>query len=205
VSQRRAYVGALALLLLGAVVVLGSVGRGWATAQVAGASGASVTVRAQGSDVAGALHALGLLALAGVLAVVATRGHARRALGALLALAGLTVALVAATGDVGAALDRAARTAAGISSAQATDAAANAWRWVCVVGGLLVAASGVLTLLRGGRWPALGARYERGAARTPRPLDAWSALDQGIDPTVDPTPASDPGRMREPGKRGEQA
>jgi uncharacterized membrane protein (TIGR02234 family) len=204
VSPRRAYVVALGLLLLGAVVVLVSAGRGWGTAEVAEASGSAArTLHARGGDVSGALPALGLLALAGVLAVIATRGQARRAVGVLLLVTGLGVVVLAATGDLGAALDRAARTAAGVTSARATEPSANAWRWVCAAGGLLVAAAGALAVVRSAPWPALGARYDR--ARTPRSLDPWSALDQGIDPTVDPTGASGPDRMPEPGKREEQA
>jgi uncharacterized membrane protein (TIGR02234 family) len=188
VSARRPYVAGLGLLLLGAVVVLVSAGRTWGTAEVAGTVGstAASTLSVRGSDVSGGLPAFGLLALAGVLAVVATRGWARRAVGVLLVLTGLTVVLLAARGDLGAALDRAARAAAGVTSARASDPSPNAWRWVCLVGGLLIGAAGGLTVVASAGWPALGARYDRGGARTPRPLDAWSALDRGIDPTVDP-------------------
>ncbi len=69
------------------------------------------------------------------------------------------------------------------------------WQWpaLTLLGGLLAAVGGSLTMLRGHRWPAMGARYER---RTPRPtgtsgpiggagtVEAWEALDRGEDPTV---------------------
>jgi uncharacterized membrane protein (TIGR02234 family) len=204
VNPRRAYITALGLLAFGAVIVLTAAGRRWGSAEVAEGSGSTAARRlyASGSDVSGGLPALALLALAGVLAVVATRGVARRGVGVVLVLVGVLVIVLAATGDLSGALDAAARTASGVSSARAGDASATPWRWVCVFGGLLVTAAGALAGVRSSGWPALGARYERGTPRTARPLDAWSALDRGIDPTEDPTdtmsaPEDNPSGARE--------
>jgi uncharacterized membrane protein (TIGR02234 family) len=58
---------------------------------------------------------------------------------------------------------------------------------VTVAAGLLLAAGGLVTVVRGARWPGMSSRYERGA--TPRqtvPSDSagmWKALDRGEDPT----------------------
>jgi uncharacterized membrane protein (TIGR02234 family) len=197
VTPRRSYLAALGLLLLGAVVVLVSAGRVWGSADVAGAAGSTAAgdLHVTGADVSGAFPALGLVALAGVLAVVAARGVVRRVVGGFLCLVGVTVAVLAVVTDVDAALDHAARVAAGVSSAQATHESTSAWPWICALGGLLVAVAGALTALRSADWPALGGRYERAGAGTGRPLDTWAALDQGIDPTADPDSA-DPGRMQ---------
>jgi uncharacterized membrane protein (TIGR02234 family) len=188
VTARRSYLATLGLLLLGAVAILVSAGRVWGRAQVAGSTGSTAAggLDVTGADVSGAVPALGLLALAGVLAVVATRGVVRRAVGGFLCLVGLTVTGLAVVTDVDAALDHAARVAAGVSSAQATHESTSAWPWVCAIGGLLVAIAGLLTALRSAGWPSLGGRYERAGAPDGRPLDTWAALDQGIDPTIDP-------------------
>ena len=135
-----------------------------------------------GADLLPWLPALALVALAGGGAVLATRGRLRRLLGGLLALLGLAVA---AGGGYGLVAVRRRR-----SSRQ--------WPVLCLLGGLLAAAGGWSTALRGGGWPAMGARYER-PARTAAPSapatgrpggraadhrDAWDALDRGEDPTV---------------------
>jgi hypothetical protein len=116
------------------------------------------------------------------LPALATRGRARRLLGGLLAALGAAVAAGGGYGLV-AAFD-------GELSRQ--------WSALCLVGGVLAVAGGLLTALRGERWPAMGARYERPARGTGAPVardadgrvtgrrttDAWDALDRGEDPTV---------------------
>jgi uncharacterized membrane protein (TIGR02234 family) len=70
---------------------------------------------------------------------------------------------------------------------------------------VLAAAVGVLVVLRGRGWPAMGRRYERPAGQTEtaarrpervrtdedRSQDAWKAMDRGEDPT-DLPPATRP-------------
>ncbi|WP_341716862.1 Trp biosynthesis-associated membrane protein [Micromonospora sp. FIMYZ51] len=136
-----------------------------------------VTEGRTGTQVLPWLSALALVGLAGGGAVLATRGGLRRVLGGLLALLGLTLA---AGGGYGLFADLDGRTV---------------WQWpaLCLLGGLLAAAGGLLTALRGHRWPAMGARYERRSARATTAggpvgerstVDAWDALDRGEDPTV---------------------
>jgi LPXTG-motif cell wall-anchored protein len=108
------------------------------------------------------LPALGLVALAGAGALLATRGLVRAAVGVLLLLCGFGLVAGAA-----------ARLPAG-------------WPVATALGGLLVAGAGGLTLARGRRWPGLGTRYDRpaGAARAPETgTELWDALDRGDDPT----------------------
>jgi uncharacterized membrane protein (TIGR02234 family) len=79
----------------------------------------------------------------------------------------------------------------------------SAWPLLALVAGLLGIGTGLLAVLRGGAWPAMGRRFERDAggasartARRPvtdedRAQAAWKALDRGDDPTRDPAdPAS---------------
>jgi uncharacterized membrane protein (TIGR02234 family) len=65
---------------------------------------------------------------------------------------------------------------------------------LAIAAGVLGAAAGLLAVLRGAGWPAMGRRYERAGADTARgparPLTdddraqaAWTALDRGEDPT----------------------
>ncbi|XBP96580.1 Trp biosynthesis-associated membrane protein [Micromonospora sp. CCTCC AA 2012012] len=132
-----------------------------------------------GTDLLPWLFPLALVALAGGGAVLATRGRVRRLLGGLLTLLGLAVAAgggYGLTADFGGQVSR-------------------QWPALCLLGGLVAAAGGLLTALRGGGWPAMGARYERPAATAEQPAtagpavgrgtrDAWDALDRGEDPTV---------------------
>ena len=76
---------------------------------------------------------------------------------------------------------------------------------LAVLAALLGIAAGLLAVLRGRTWPAMGRRYERAgaaasqpaAARRPetdedRAQAAWKALDRGEDPTRDPTDPASP-------------
>lgn len=121
-----------------------------------------------GLGIAGIVVAFGLpwLTLAVVLGIVATRGWARRVVGALLVLVGVVAAVAGA----------------------APLASSGTVSVLGVIGGVLVILGGAWTFARGATWPAMGARYDgaRPAARARRPLSAWESLDQGVDPTVDP-------------------
>ncbi|MDG4796608.1 Trp biosynthesis-associated membrane protein [Micromonospora sp. WMMD1082] len=123
------------------------------------------------------LPALALVGLAGGGAVLATRGRLRRVLGGLLALLGLSLAAGGGYGLV----------------AEIGDQVSRQWPALTLAGGVLAAAGGLITGLRGTRWPVMGARYERGSRQpveTAGPIQgagtvaAWDALDRGEDPTV---------------------
>ncbi|GAA1791975.1 Trp biosynthesis-associated membrane protein [Planosporangium flavigriseum] len=111
------------------------------------------------------LSALALVALAGAGALLATRGLVRAAVGVLLVLSGFGLA-AGALSKLG--------------------VATPAWPVLTALGGLLVAGSGVLTMVYGRAWPGMSARYERpaGTATAPRgEAQIWDALDRGEDPT----------------------
>ena len=72
-----------------------------------------------------------------------------------------------------------------------------------MLAGILGIAAGLLAVLRGRTWPAMGRRYERAGAAAPQPAAArrpetdedraqaaWKALDRGEDPTSDRRPGT---------------
>ena len=147
-----------------------------------------------GSSAAPVVPAGGLVLLAGAVALVAVRGSGRVAVGLLIAGAGGALAwsgLRALTG--GLAVAAAEQPVVGGTPVVETSAV---WPAVALVAGLVGACAGLLTVIRGRHWPAMGRRYERGggpsgdrAATSRPPTDedraqlAWQALDRGEDPT----------------------
>lgn len=144
----------LAGLVLGGALLLGSAGRTWAVVRTRPAPGLPLVVdRVSGASLAPVVTAAGLLALAGVAGLLAVRGLARQLVGLLVLVAGV-LALGYAV--------------AGARATPATDGTVESvshgpWPWVAALGGALVAGAGVLAVLRGRRWPAMSARYERPA------------------------------------------
>lgn len=154
--------------------------------------------------------ALALVALAGVIAVVATRGWPRRVIGGVVAAAG--VALVwrslAGLGAIGAERARALvsdrHPGVQVGAAVPQVSVHASWAVLSAICGVLVLAAGALVAARGQRWGAMSAKYDRPAGGTgpegdagPEQLSAegverarrraeaslWSALDRGDDPT----------------------
>jgi uncharacterized membrane protein (TIGR02234 family) len=193
-SPKREYGYALLVGAVGAGLVLLAMRAQWAqavftpqkplTSQVVGVSG---------TDLVPVAGALGLAALAGLVAVIATRGVVRRAVGVLLALFGagagaavlttvsaktvLSVAAGKVASPESAALSGAAgSTTSGSSGSGAlvvTGSAGHAimtgapWHVAVVVGALLVFAAGLATALRGQAWPVMSARYDAPGTRAP--------------------------------------
>ncbi len=173
---------------------------------------ADVVVPVSGRTLEPAVFALGLVALAGVVAVLATRGIARRVVGAVLVVAGAgivwpAVASFSAVSESRARLlVAAAHAGVGLDPAHVPQVTVHpAWPSLVVVCGLLVAASGLLVVARGQSWTGLSARYDAPttgsrAARPESDARMWNALDRGADPTVEPTAEqpSDPPARTEP-------
>jgi uncharacterized membrane protein (TIGR02234 family) len=150
-----------------------------------------------GSQVAPLVTATGLLLLAAAVALVATRGLARVAVGLLAVCAGAALGWSGArTLAGGTALDRSLSSVGGSPGVQLHARVQAAWPVLAVVAGLVAIAVGVLVVLRSRSWPAMGRRYERpgadgGTAARPataedRATAAWRALDRGEDPTEGP-------------------
>ncbi len=149
-------------------------------------------LHASGRTVSSAPFALALVALAGVVAVLATRGVWRRVVGLVLAVDGalLVWQAIVAAAPVGTVRARsivaAVHEAVGEGSAPPRVSTHVVWPALTVVCGVLIVLAGVLAAWRGHRWQAMSARYEsdsgaREATRNAAGL--WSALDRGEDPT----------------------
>ncbi|TMR09995.1 hypothetical protein ETD86_41240 [Nonomuraea turkmeniaca] len=175
--------GWLALTVLGCLLVLLAAGRAWARVTAAGA------VAPAGSDLSPVLTPLALAGLAGVVAVLATKGAGRRVIGGLLALCGAGVAAGTWTALNGATVTGwlAERNALHGVTAVPWEIA-PLWPVVAGAGAALMISGGVVAVVRGGRWAGMSARYERSAGKddaTPAQDDKalWDALDRGDDPT----------------------
>ncbi|MGN9839402.1 Trp biosynthesis-associated membrane protein [Nonomuraea sp. H19] len=175
--------GWVALTVLGCALVLLAAGRAWVRVAQAGAQAPT------GGELSPVLTPLALAGLAGVVAVLATKGAGRRVVGVLLALcgagaaAGTWAALDAATVTGWLAERNALHGAAGLSWELI-----SLWPAVAGVGAALVIAGGAVAIVRGGTWAGMSARYERGegksaAERADGDKALWDALDRGEDPT----------------------
>nr|WP_055503040.1 TIGR02234 family membrane protein [Nonomuraea pusilla] len=186
-AGRREMVACLGLTALGCLLVLLAGGRDWVRVTSGG-----VTVPT-GGELSPVLTPLALAALAGVVAVLATKGAGRRIVGALVALcgAGAGLGVWSALGADGvAAWLRERNVLRGAS--EIPWEAVPLWPVVAGAGAALVLAGGVLTALRGTRWAGMSARYERAASTSAAEgrkaagrddRDLWDALDRGDDPT----------------------
>lgn len=198
-----------------AAAVLGTVGGG-ALALVAGGQPWARVAAARepplppvhsvlsGTDAAPLVPAAGLVLLAAAVALLAVRGPARVVVGLLMAAAGgvltwsgvraLAGGLTAASTDI---------PGIGRLAGPVTVELSAVWPVLALLAGLLGAGAGLLAVLRGRAWPAMGRRYERDPAAASAPAvrrpqtdedraqAAWKALDRGEDPTGDPAdPAS---------------
>jgi uncharacterized membrane protein (TIGR02234 family) len=185
-TGRRSLGTAILMTAVGGLLVLLTSGRQWAHSSVpALAGGGRTPLSATGHQVAPSISALAFALLALAAAILAARGLLRRVVGLIVVLIGATTIGVAVTapGQVSQALEHREVGAAGL----AVHAGANGWWVVALVGALLATAAGAMTVLRGDRWAAMGARYDAPTAPTrvtDPAADAWAALDRGEDPTA---------------------
>jgi Tryptophan-associated transmembrane protein (Trp_oprn_chp) len=169
VTPKRSFAVALVGCVVGAAMALFAGSRTWQTTlKPRPAPLPPSHVAHTGNSLSPWLLALALVGLAGAGALLATRGALRRVVGALVALAGIGIMVAAARGF----------------------AYTPGWPLLALIGGAGVAACGVLAVRFSADWPAMGARYERGA-RVPkdRPVTEvtmWDDLDHGVDPTERP-------------------
>lgn len=198
-SGRREYAAALLAGAVGAGLILLAVRQHWARAVFTPPKPlSSQVVDVSGADLVPLAGALAVAALAGLAAVVATRGAARRAAGILLALFGaaagaavtasVTAAAVvsvaaghvaspesaAVTGAAGSTTGGSAGSAAVVVAGSAGHAVMSGtpWRLAVLAGSLLIFAAGLAAALRGPDWPVMSARYDaprrRGHSDGPR-------------------------------------
>ena len=213
-ATRRELGAAFGVLVLGAAGVLGAVSRTWvAVRALRDPPLPPLSLQVGGRSLSPAVAGLGLVLLAGAVAILATGGRLRQVLGAVLAAAGAGVAAVSVRDALGVSDARARELVLGKASGigLAGDFPVQVhqqplWPWLAAAGGTLCALAGLAVVLRGARWRSMGARYEapgatgsgpaggrrpatddgpEGAAdrRAAEDLALWNALDRGDDPT----------------------
>jgi uncharacterized membrane protein (TIGR02234 family) len=184
---KREYGFALLTGVVGAALILLAVRQRWAQAVFTPAKPLTgQVIDVSGSDLVPLAGALALAALAGLAAVIATKGTVRRIAGALVALFGAgagaavmtsvtaaTVLSVAASKvaspEAAAVSGAAGSTTSGTSSGGALVVAGTAgravmtgtaWHVAVLAGALLIFLAGLATVLRGPDWPVMSARYD---------------------------------------------
>jgi uncharacterized membrane protein (TIGR02234 family) len=187
VTSRRELAVAAVLGAVGAAIITGFAGRTWAAVVERSTGVETLHQQLTGRSLSGVIGALGWAGLAGIAALLATRGWPRIAVGVLLTAFGLIVAIVSPTVirrphviSVAGEHSNLARLGGDIT------VHVHAWWIASVLGGVLLAAAGLLTIDRGRRWPGMSARYDRTNAAPPSgddPASLWKALDRGDDPT----------------------
>lgn len=185
------------LLWIVVLLVLAAAGALWGASALTWAGqpfqtplGPTTTSGGTGAELRPELGPMALAALAAVAAVLATGGLLRRLIGLLIALAGALLAY------------RGYQTLAGGWFAYVREHAPSgghpvgelstqpAGPLLMLFGASLLVIAGVLTVLRAGRMPAMGAKYAAPGTAKERPShDAdrqlWNDLDAGRDPTVE--------------------
>jgi uncharacterized membrane protein (TIGR02234 family) len=192
-TVKREYGSALLAGAVGAVVIILAAREQWAQAVfVQPKPLPAQVVDVSGNDLVPLAGALALAALAGLAAVIATRGTVRRVAGILLALFGAgagaavmtsvtaaTVVSVAASKVASPGSAALSGSAAGSTTSGAASnggfvvsgSAAHAvmtgtpWHVAVILGALLVFAAGLATALRGPDWPVMSARYDAPGGR----------------------------------------
>ncbi|MBV9594183.1 MAG: Trp biosynthesis-associated membrane protein [Actinobacteria bacterium] len=197
-DARRLFALALVADLLGAATVLLAARPIWQRVTVSRPRPLSdQVVSVSGHALDGALGGLGIVALAGIVAVLATRGWGRRFVGAFLVLTGAVIGWRAANGLAALSPARARSLASSAHAGIGVDATSavhvhlsSGWAILTLVGGLLVLGGGALVALRGAGWSAMSSRYEapteagpEAAAEALDDVALWKALDRGDDPT----------------------
>lgn len=189
-APRRRLLVAATLTVLGSCVLLVAGGREWARVELAGVRATSAAVT--GTDLVPLLGPAGVVGLAAVAALVATRGVARRVGGALVALAGAGVLVGTAVGTAPADVRAAAADSPGVTTTSAPARGGvdlTGWPAVGLAGGVTLLGTGALVVAQGHRWPGLSSRHERSPNSVPQHPEAtaeqiWDSLDRGEDPTT---------------------
>jgi Tryptophan-associated transmembrane protein (Trp_oprn_chp) len=187
-SDRRSMQGALAAVLVGVILAVTGAGQAWArvgaAVELPGIGAARLgAAEVTGNDLApfGALALLGLVLL---VAVAATRGRGRWAVGLALLALGAALVVGAAGGASRVETQAAERAERGLLEGIPAGTALRVdtpWAGPVLVaaGGLLLAAAGAEALRQGRRWPALGDAHRAPPDRARPPADAAEPPWQG--------------------------
>lgn len=189
-SARRELVIAALGCAAGTCLIIVAAGRQWIGVTVVGA-GTPISQSLTGRELAGTASAFGWAGLAGLAALAAVRGRARVVVGVLLVVFGAGTGYASMAGIRRSHVLAVVADHSNFTTFLSTDLQTGWWWTVSVAGGVLFAASGLLTIMRGGRWPGMPARYGPagvgGPATDPGEPDQsrlWTSLDRGEDPTA---------------------
>ena len=193
-QARREYGFALLAGAAGAAIILLAVRQRWAQAVFTPPKPLTPqVVSVSGTDLVPLAGALALAALAGLAAVIATRGVLRRVAGVLLALFGAGAGAAVLTSVTAATVINVAASkvaspgsaafsgAAGSTTSGSTGGGAlvvsgstaqafmsgTPWHVAVLAGALLVFIAGLATVLRGPDWPVMSARYDAPGTHAP--------------------------------------
>jgi hypothetical protein len=179
--SRGLRVAVLGCLVAGCTILFAS-GRDWEVRTDA----AHRSVGYSGHALVKSLTVWGLVAVAGVVAIAATRRWGRVPVGLALAACGVAVVVLCLgmLGDVHSLSSRTFGPPRGLPDGLVVRDRATAWPYVTIGAGVVLALSGLLVAVRGPRWAGLGARYDVPADRPRTDADLWAAQDRGEDPTA---------------------
>jgi uncharacterized membrane protein (TIGR02234 family) len=193
---RQLYARTLVLGLISAGAVAVGVSKPWVTATATVTGLPVITASVDGADVAPLAGALGFVLLAGLGAVVATRGRLRRGLGLLIVVAAAVVlaAAIYPGGDTQRGIEQALSAKGWSGSPYRTGV--GWWRVLTAVGGCGCLLAGALVARFGASWASMGARYDAPGSTSataagdlpaaPTETDLWRSIDSGHDPTQGP-------------------
>lgn len=198
-SKRATFAAFLLAILVAAAGALLIATRAWQTVTAPRPRPLADDVLAvSGRTLDASITACALVALAGVIAILATRGIARRIVCLLVALSGVVVAWRAAVGFSAVSQARGRQlvldkhTGVGLDRARAVHITVHPqWAALTLLCGVVIVLASVVIAVRNDSWSGMSARYEapgasaeRNQARTDASM--WSALDHGVDPTTLP-------------------
>ena len=172
----------LQFIFSGLVLVLLS--RRWVSAEYVESGFPTVNLDLSANELMPALSGLAVAAIASTLGAIATRGIARRLVGAIIAAIGLGIVFVTVN------IIQSPEQLLDAKFAEAIGRNVSGWSqeisnlpWLVVVIGLLIATCGALIAVRNFD-SQLSGRYERVQKNVPN-LTPWQSLDKGIDPTIE--------------------
>lgn len=193
-SAKRTYPLVLVCLLLAAGICVWVLQRTWVVVSVAEPGLPVQTESASGSNLYPASLAGAWLALACVVAIVATRGRWRRVVGVVVLLAAVATMVSAVAFPL---TDRIEFASTSLGSRPNVQVSTTGWWIVIAVASLVTFCCGLAVLRWSSQWRSLSSRQ---AGTTPPELSDWEKLDRGLDPSAPAEPERphvDPDRRQE--------
>jgi uncharacterized membrane protein (TIGR02234 family) len=189
-SARRSYVISVLAGVIGGGLVAVAATKPWATTTVGARGFPALPISVDGADVVPVVAALGLVLLAGAVALAATKNQGRRLAGLVLVGAAVVVGWLTLTAGP-AITDALQEQTIGAVGNATPHPDGTLWRWLTLAGAGLSLLAGAAAVAKGPDWPTMGSRYDRPTSARPvseveasTEADVWRAMDKGEDPTV---------------------